>query len=74
MTNEQLAMALISTFKHFGQILSVKASRDIRGRPFGFVDFAVKTQCYRYIYLPVLFSLGPEWCEECVGSGSVHSH
>lgn len=42
MTNEQLAMALISTFKHFGPILSVKASRDIRGRPFGFVDFAVK--------------------------------
>ncbi len=39
LTNEQLALALVNTFQQFGPILSVKASRDVRGRPFGFVDF-----------------------------------
>lgn len=41
MTNEQLAYAMLVTFKPFGQILSVKASRDSKGRPFGFVEFSV---------------------------------
>lgn len=40
MTNEQLALALINAFRHFGPIVSVKASRDARGRPFGFVEFS----------------------------------
>ena len=41
MSNEQLAYAMLMTFKPLGQILSVKASRDNKGRPFGFVEFSV---------------------------------
>lgn len=37
--NGQLAMQLIGLFVRFGPLVSVKASRDARGRPYGFVDF-----------------------------------
>lgn len=40
MTNEELALSLYSIFKPFGLVTSVKASRDHRGRPFGFIEFA----------------------------------
>lgn len=39
MTNEELAVALLAIFKPFGPVASVKASRDQRGRPFGFVEY-----------------------------------
>jgi hypothetical protein len=40
MTNEELAVALLSIFKPFGPVTSIKASRDQRGRPFGFVEYS----------------------------------
>ncbi len=40
MTNEELAITLYNIFKSFGPIASVKASRDQRGRPFGFVEYS----------------------------------
>lgn len=39
MTNEQLAISMFTVFKPFGQVTSIKASRDQRGRPFGFIEF-----------------------------------
>lgn len=39
MTNEELAYSLLTLFKPFGPISSVKASRDQRGRPFGFIEY-----------------------------------
>ena len=39
LTNEELAVSLLSIFRPFGAVLSVKASRDHRGRPFGFVEY-----------------------------------
>jgi RNA recognition motif-containing protein len=43
LTNEELAVSLLSIFKPFGPVLSVKASRDHRGRPFGFVEYESTT-------------------------------
>jgi len=40
MTNEELAVSLLAIFKPFGPVVSVKASRDHRGRPFGFVEYS----------------------------------
>lgn len=40
MTNEELAISLLTIFKPFGIVMSVKASRDHRGRPFGFIEFS----------------------------------
>lgn len=39
MTNGDIANKLLSVFKEYGDILSVKASRDSKDRPFGFVEF-----------------------------------
>lgn len=39
LTNAQLAEALMEKFLPFGPIVAVKASRDQRGRPFGFVEY-----------------------------------
>lgn len=47
LTNEQLAYSLIYIFHRFGQILSVKASRDFHGRPFGFVEFKTDSEVSR---------------------------
>jgi RNA recognition motif-containing protein len=47
LTNEQLAYSLIYIFHRFGQILSVKASRDLHGRPFGFVEFRTDLEVSR---------------------------
>lgn len=40
MTNEDLALSLLNIFRPFGSVTSVKASRDPKGRPFGFVEFS----------------------------------
>ena len=40
MTNEDLALSLLNIFRPFGNVTSVKASRDPKGRPFGFIEFA----------------------------------
>lgn len=39
MTNGDIANKLLAVFKEYGDILSVKASRDSKDRPFGFVEF-----------------------------------
>lgn len=38
-SNEQLSYRLLSAFKAFGPIASIKTSRDHAGRPFGFIQF-----------------------------------
>lgn len=43
MTNEELAVALLTIFKPFGPTTSIKASRDQRGRPFGFVEYSTSS-------------------------------
>lgn len=45
MTNEELAYAIYTMFKPFGAIQSVKASRDQRGRPYGFVEYVNDSGC-----------------------------
>ena len=40
-TNEQLAQGMYEIFKAYGTIISLKASRDDKGRPFGFIQYPV---------------------------------
>ena len=48
LSNEELTEELWRIFKRFGSILSVKASRDVKGRPFGFVQFQVQIYSFAY--------------------------
>lgn len=41
LSNEELSEELWRLFQTYGSLISVKASRDIKGRPFGFVQFTV---------------------------------
>jgi RNA recognition motif-containing protein len=46
-SNEQLSQHLVQLFEPFGHILSVKSSRDKRGRPYGFIQFETVDEAYQ---------------------------
>ncbi len=48
-SNEELAYGLFERFKEHGTLLSLKASRDEKGRPFGFIEYENKEQAERAI-------------------------
>lgn len=49
-SNEELAYELFERFKEHGTLLSLKASRDEKGRPFGFIEYENKQQAEHAIH------------------------